>query len=268
MRKFLVILLIALVPIAHAQVRNRMSTSCGTSDGLSSFTMSAATTSTTSTSTTTTTTTLVPDIVYLYNMSVNETPQTNEIGAAFNMVVDGASFNAGNGGYYDFTGADSDNMDSGTAMSEVAVAQNFTISCWFKSVDNSDNYQTAVAVSAGSSDRILLGTGSVAHRFMAVRYDGSYTKDCGDWNWANDTWYHLLMTHTSGGDVQLWVNSTNQSGTAGSPSTSSTVGTTFGNRTSESIQALDGAMDEVIICDSVLSAANILVLYEHGATTK
>jgi len=201
-------------------------------------------------------------------MSVDESPQTNEIGATFNMVVDGASFNAGNGGYYDFTGGDGDNMDSGTAMPEVSVSKNFTISCWWKSVDNGDNYQTAVAVSAGTSDRILLGTGSDTDRFIAIRYDGSYTKDCGDWNWANNTWYHLLMTHTSGGDVQLWVNSTNQSGTSGSPSTAGTVGTTFGNRTSESFQALDGAMDEVVICESVLSAASILVLYEHGATTK
>ena len=202
-------------------------------------------------------------------MSVNESPQENESGATCDMGVDGPSFNAGNGGYYDFLGFLNPNMDSDTAMPEVSVSENFTISCWFKSSDNTDNYQTVVAVSQGYADRVILGTGSDPDRFIAARYSvPSYTTDRGDWNWANDTWYHLLMTHTSGGDVQLWVNSTNQSGTSGSPSSSSTVGTTFGNSTIESSQALDGAMDEVIICDSVLSAANILKLYEHGATTK
>ena len=51
-------------------------------------------------------------------------------------------------------------------------------------------------------------------------------------------------------------------------STASTVGTTFMNRTSESFQALDGSLDEVRVMSSVLSAANILVLYNKGGETK
>ena len=219
------------------------------------------------TSTTTTTTTLVPDIAYEYNFSINETPQTNEIGSAFNMVVDGATFNSGNGGHYIADGIN-DNMDSATAMPEVSKANNYTISLWMKPNDNTDNYQTAFAVSHGSTDRIVLGTGSDPDVFQFAIYTGSYVLEECDFNHGNDQWYHLAATHTDANGVHLFVNGTNQTDTSGSASTASTVGTTFMNRTSESFQALDGSLDEVRVMSSVLSAANILRLYNKGGETK
>ena len=97
--------------------------------------------------------------------------------------------------------------------------------------------------------------------------DFIYEVDGGDWNMINGKWYHLLMTHTAANVVNLWVNGTNQTGSA-SASTASTVGTTFGNRTSESFQALDGSMDELVIVSEVVSDANVQVLYQAGSVTK
>jgi hypothetical protein len=133
-------------------------------------------------------------------------------GKGNNGTVSGATYNSGNGGYFDFDGTN-DTVTFPTS-SIVLAEEDFTLGFWVFADDASDNWQCFISStdSTGGSGNTSAGSWQMGPVNSKIRF---YARnDAGSDHFllessstiSDDTWYYIVLTRTSGGSYAMYFN--------------------------------------------------------------
>jgi len=133
-------------------------------------------------------------------------------GKGNNGTVNGATYNSGNGGYFDFDGTN-DTVTFPTS-SIVLAEEDFTLGFWVFAADASDNWQCIISSTdtTGGSGNNSAGSWQVGPVSSQIRF---YVRnDAGSDHFllqssstiSDDTWYNIVITRSSGGSYAMYFN--------------------------------------------------------------
>ena len=147
-----------------------------------------------------------------YGLPSSESILKDMTGKGNNGTVSGATYNSGNGGYFDFDGTN-DTVTFPTS-SIVLAEEDFTLGFWVFADDASDNWQCIISStdSTGGSGNTSAGSWQVGPVNSQIRF---YVRnDAGSDHFllqsssslSDDTWYYIVITRTSGGSYAMYFN--------------------------------------------------------------
>ena len=172
-----------------------------------------------------------------------------------NGATHGAAAGFNGGGAFTFDG--SDDRITGTALSEIAYANDYSVALWFKASNDTQNTMLFSNVSGAGeycAIRCVSGTVRVGH-YSAPSYhpaSGAYTS--GAWN-------HVVMVHdgTTGANT-LYLDSVAQTG-AQNPAAAATQILAIGADTSGAAANFAGLIDNVMVFSRALDSNEVAALY-------
>ena len=137
-----------------------------------------------------------------------------------------------------------------------------TISGWFNA--NSISTFERIIQLGRSSGGIGFGVGwDNSSKLIAWWNDGTETVRLGNTSLSTGNWYHFAMTRNSG-EVKIYVNGSDDSGTGGQTGWGSTSNNLELGRKAGGGQYMDGKLSNVAIWNSVLTDNQILTIYNGG----
>ena len=220
---------------------------------------------------------LLTGLISFYSLDdrLDATASNNDL--TNNTSVTFAAGKISDGGVY--TGASNQCLELAAASAgdfDFDSTDSFTVAGWFK-YNNlpSDNEVICAKYDSGSgSDRqwslhVSFTGGDAILRFETA--DGTLSDTASSvQTLSTGTWYHLVGTYTSGGDMELFFNSTSVDThtpirTLASNGGNFGVGCYFNNGSIRNNTTWDGMLDEVGIWSRVLTQGEINDLYNSGA---
>jgi len=159
--------------------------------------------------------------------------------------------------WYKGEALDFDGSDDYVEATKINLAAVGSISIWFNARDVT-NAGTLFGTVTADTERFYLGVAGGEAR--GTFYDGSYNSKSGSVN--TNTWYHAVFVW-DGSTPKLYLNGVEQTGTTNA-ALRAAQRTTIGISTNLTDYPFNGIIDEVVVFNEALTAAQIKDLYEKG----
>ena len=183
-----------------------------------------------------------------------------------NGTIIGATWNNG-GGYFDFDGSNDYVNISATANSPVDFSQkNYTISCWINPDSASSNRPIFTKYGTADSLRsIYFNIHNDGTLRLLQRGTGTFDQQFSSSAISVGVWTNVTVVRDSG-TVNFYIDGALDASrpTTFTPNTGGTQNINIGSQANGSFSFFDGKISYVKLFDKVLTASEVLVLYQQG----
>jgi hypothetical protein len=174
-----------------------------------------------------------------------------------NSVAGGTAFLGTGSASYNSTSGQ--RLISSTALNMTASSNN-TISCWVKFTAN--GYVWDWVTTSGGNRCFTLYTDATANKLRVYTWGNDFEPST---TITINNWNHVVVTKTSGGTIEMFINGTSVGtvalgGSGQGSGNALSIGCQWGSSSS-----ITGSVDEVGVWDRVLTGAEITSLYNAGA---
>jgi hypothetical protein len=194
---------------------------------------------------------LESDAIGCWHLNDNDSTETDSCGSN-NMSMSGETYTSNGylGGAYQFT-------DDEASTGYQPDGSDVSVTMWIKINDKTGTYTVMFGCNDGSNHRLYFGLFS-AGNVIFLGWGTGY-KNSTAYSWSTGKWYYLVFTVASD-SVTFYINGAAED---------SLTGTTFSGTSSDTAKVggfgvyriVDAIIDEVVIYDRALSAAEIKQLY-------